>query len=50
MGKKICFLPNTWFGWQHKESDILQKTDKLGSDWDEDAEFSKYPQIFLSDA
>ena len=29
---------------------ILQKTDKLDSDWDEAVEFSKYPQILLSDA
>lgn len=29
---------------------ILQKTDKLDSDWDETMEFSKYPQILLSHA
>lgn len=33
-----------------KNQIILQKTDKLDSDWDEAVEFfSKYPQILLSD-
>ena len=50
MGKKSAFCLTHDLADSTKNQIILQKTDKLGSDWDEDVEFSKYPQIFLSDA